>query len=174
MPNSDLLDYLMLQQLSSGGGAVGAQVWLQVALLVCLFGVGVFRPDVVRAKPLFRLACVLFALSLLISPTLNFLLSYFLRPSGSGPGYPRVNAEMALLLSFPSIISSVLFALSLVCGLCSLGLGGAAHAANKPPQPLARLTPFPAAEPAPASTANPPPAARGGTTGGVHPLDEPD
>src|SRR5437660_11068888 len=79
MPNSDLLEYLIYQQQLGGGGAAAAQVWLQVALLVCLFLAGIFRPEVVRAKPLFRMACVLLALSLLVSPTLNFLLGYLLR-----------------------------------------------------------------------------------------------
>src|SRR5437870_2673223 len=103
MQNSDLLEYLIYQQQLGGGGAASAQVWLQVALLVCLFLAAIFRPEVVRAKPLFRMACVLLALSLLVSPTLNFLLGYLLRlGSGSGPSYNRMNGDMTVLLSFPS------------------------------------------------------------------------
>ena len=107
MQSSDFLEYLVLQQ-AAGGGAAGAVVWLQVALLVCLFLVAILRPGVVRSKSLFRLAGVLFALSLLISPTLNFLLGYLYRLSGPGPSYGRMSGEMATLLSFPSVVSAVL------------------------------------------------------------------
>src|SRR5436190_21703414 len=120
MPNSDLLELLMYQQLGAGS-ASSAQVWLQVALMVCLFLAAIFRPEVVRAKPLFRMACVLLALSLLVSPTLNFLLGYLLRAgSGPGPSSSRMSGEMTVLLAFPSVVSSVLFGLSVICGLCSL------------------------------------------------------
>jgi hypothetical protein len=136
-----------------------------------LFVAGIYRPEVVRAKPLFRLACVLFALSLLISPTLNFLLGYLLRLSGpAGPTYSRLGGETAVLLSFPTMMSAVLFGLSVICGLCSLGVGTASGAAAKTPQSIAALGPHstaspPTVQPVPRRTASP---------GGVHPLDEPD
>ncbi len=164
MRNSDFLEYLMLQQL--GGGAASAQLWLQVAMLVCLFLAAVLRPEVVRSRPLFRLACVLFALSLLVSPTMNYLASYLFRSSSPGPGYGGgMDGDMALLMSFPSVISSVLFGLSLICGLCSLGLPGAAAAA-KSPQSLSALA-APSGAAAPDETYKPRPTA-------PHPLDEPD
>jgi len=170
MPNSDLLEYLVLQQLG-GGAAVSGQVWLQVAMLVCLFLVAILRPEVVRAKALFRMACVLFALSLLVSPTLNFLLSYLSRLGGAGAPYGRMQGDVSILMSFPSVISAVLFGLSLICGLCSLGLGSAAAAAAKPAQSLARFMAQPA------SAAGGPedlPKPRRAPSSGIHPLDEPD
>src|SRR5262245_21989679 len=100
MQNSDLLEILVLQQLGSSGAAAMAQVWLQVAMLVCLFSAAILRPEVVRAKALFRMSCVLFALSLLVSPTLNFLLGYLLRANNPGPAYGRMQGEMTVLLSF--------------------------------------------------------------------------
>jgi hypothetical protein len=117
------------------------------------------------------MACVLFALSLLVSPTLNFLLGYLVRLGTMGPGYGRMQSEMTVLLSFPSVISSVLFGLSLICGLCSLGLGGAGTAAAKAPQSVAKIAP----QPTPAAggwddMSGP----RSTPAGKPHPLDEPD
>jgi hypothetical protein len=132
MPNTNALEYMILQQLFGGGAGGAGQVWLQVAMLVCLFVTGIYRPEVVRAKPLFRLACILFAISLLISPTLNLLLSYLMQMGNSGPSYGRVSDESAMLFSFPSMISAVLFGLSVICGLSSLGLGGLIQALHPP------------------------------------------
>jgi hypothetical protein len=171
MQNSDVLEYLMLQQLGGGGAAASAQVWLQVALLVCLFLAAILRPEVVRAKALFRMACVLFALSLLVSPTLNFLLGYLLRLGNPGPAYGRMQGEMTVLLSFPSVISSVLFGLSLICGLCSLGLGGAVAAAAKTPQSMSKVATQPTR---PAGGLEDIPQPRSAPPSRVHPLDEPD
>jgi hypothetical protein len=171
--NSNLLEYMMLQQLTGGGGgAAGAHVWLQVAMLVCLFLAGLYRPDVVRAKPLFRLACVLFALSLLVSPTLNFLLGYLLSwGGGPGPGFGQMGGETAIIMSFPTMISAILFGLSVICGLSSLGLGAASSAAAKAPQSMGRLPPQPMP---PTGLPEPAPRPRTAPPSGVHPLDEPD
>jgi hypothetical protein len=177
MRDSDYLEYLVLQQLS-GGGAGASVVWLQVALLVCLFLVAVLRPSVIRAKALFRLAGVLFALSLLVSPTLNLLLGYLYRLGGGGSSFGR-SSEMTILFSFPAVISAVLFGLSLICGLCSLGLGsaGAASAAAiKPPQTMAELANRPDPRDAgwdeiPKPRSGPP---SSGPPSSPHPLDEPD
>ncbi len=169
MRTDDFLEYLVLQQLG-GGAAVSAQVWLQVAMLVSLFLAAILRPEVIRAKALFRMACVLFALSLLVSPTLNFLLGQLSRSGSAGPGYGgAMDGEMAILLSFPSVISSVLFGLSLICGLCSLvSTSGAAAAKGR--QSIAALT-APSDPPrATDETYQPRPAPPSGT----HPLDAPD
>jgi hypothetical protein len=169
MANNNFLDYLVYQQLIGGGSAGSSQVWLQVAMLVCLFLVAIFRPEVVRAKPLFRMACMLLALSLLVSPTLNFLLGYLLRVgSGPGPMYGSMSGDMTVLLSFPSVVGSVLFGLSVICGLCSLGLTGIPPAAAKRSQSLTGWGPTsnpPIAQPPPRRVQNP---------DGMHPLDEPD
>src|SRR5262249_32784876 len=124
----------------------------------------------------FRMACILLALSLLVSPTLNFLLGYLLRiGAGPGPSYGNMSGEMTVLLSFPSVVGSVLFGLSVICGLCSLGLATIPAAVAKRSQSLKGWGPIsnsPGNQPESLPQQSPP--RRLQNPDGVHPLDEPD
>jgi hypothetical protein len=167
----DLLQYLMWNSLAGGGGAASAQLWLQIVFLVCLFGTAVLRPEAIRNKALFRSACVMFVFSLLISPSMNFLMGYVMQISPGGMMSPTRGPadEAMLLMSAPSLVASVLFGLSVLCALLSLGImpsrrgraGSGAPVAEGPSSGAPRTLPTGWGEAEP-------PAAR------VHPLDEPD
>jgi hypothetical protein len=122
--DNEFLQYLLFKS-TAGDGLASAQLWLQIVFLACLFATALLRPEAIRSKPLFRGACILFVLSLLVSPTVNFLLGYFLsHGSGGSSPYPTrgLDEDVLLAASVPSMLGSVLFGLSIICSFFSLEL----------------------------------------------------
>lgn len=112
-------ELLLLQRLFMGG-----QGWLQVALLVCLFVVLVFRPERIYSRTLFRWSCLLLALSVIAPPLLALCLDMFdllgfqsvgRRMSRSGGGW------QSLLTWLANMSGPLLLAASIFLGLLSLG-----------------------------------------------------
>jgi hypothetical protein len=129
----DQLIYLQLFQQLFGSGTG----WTHATLLASLFLVLIFRPERIRSRTLFYVACWCFALSVLVAPTLTALFSVtgwnpFAGPSGPGVfggpgGSPLVT--MVAYLSGP-----VLFGLSVLFGLLALVPGPRQDSPFQPPR----------------------------------------
>jgi len=104
-----------LKQMVGGGHALG-----QVALLVCLFMVFLYRPDRVRIRLLFALSCLLLACSIIVPPTLSVLMRFFQEwPTAPFKPVHKISAD---LLELRNASGPALFGLSLLCGFASLSL----------------------------------------------------
>lgn len=125
-------ELFLLQQLFGGGNAQG---WLAAAYLLGLIAVLAYRPERIRMPGLFRWACVLFALSVMVPPMLTGMFTLLqsigksaFRPSrGSGDFwvylYPMLNASGPVLLG-----------ISLICALVALSPGPRSRALPQPPR----------------------------------------
>lgn len=67
----DVQELFYLRQLLGSG-----QGWLQVGFLLCLFAVLLFRPERIRSPALFRLALLLFVLSVVAPHVLTFCFGF--------------------------------------------------------------------------------------------------
>lgn len=67
----DMEQLFYLRQLLGSG-----QGWLQVGFLLCLFAVLLFRPERIRSPALFRLALLLFVLSVIVPHVLTFCFAF--------------------------------------------------------------------------------------------------
>jgi hypothetical protein len=96
------------------------QVWLNVALIVCIFGVLIFRPERVVSLVSLRFACVLFALSL-IAPS---LLALFLGAATEAPrpqrGNPMEDVTLSLSMKILNLLGPMLFAGAFLTGIWSI------------------------------------------------------
>ena len=110
-------ELLYLRQLFGNSG----HGWLQVTLLGFLFLVLIFKPDRIVNRSLFRIACFLFALSVILPPLVT--LSTSLLAGDTASSYSRSRAMMSgspLMMSLSSSLGPVLFGISALCGLLSL------------------------------------------------------
>ena len=106
-----------LRQLFGGS----AQGWLQVTLLGFLFLVLVFKPDRIHNRSLFRVACLLFALSVIVPPVLTFGVSFLADGATSSyRNYGPTMGESPLMLSLTGVWAPVLCGTSAMCALLSL------------------------------------------------------
>jgi len=108
--------------------------WLYAACLLGLIAVLAFRPERIRLPALFRWACVLFALSIIVPPALSGLFGFLQGMDGGygsmrGPGdfwvivYPLLNAAGPVLLG-----------ISIICALVAISPGPRYSAAAQPPR----------------------------------------
>jgi len=104
-----------IKQLLGGGYTLG-----QVALLVCIFVVFLYRPERVRVRSLFALACVLLACSVIVPPTMSVLINFF-QDDPITP-FKATDKTTANLLEMRNASGPALFGLSLLCGFASLSL----------------------------------------------------
>lgn len=110
-------ELLYLRQLLGNSG----QGWLQVTLLGFLFLVLVFRPERISNRSLFRVACLLFALSIIVPPVLTFSVSFLTDvATPSQRNYGGMMGESPLMWSLTRALETVLFGTSAMCGLLSL------------------------------------------------------
>jgi len=110
---------------------LGATGWTHATLLASLFLVLVFRPERIRSRTLFYIACWCFGLSLLISPTLNVLVSVL----GSSPfGGPRGPGGSPLVALVAYLSGPVLFGLSVLLALLALVPGPGQATQFQPPR----------------------------------------
>jgi hypothetical protein len=96
---------------------VGNSAWVSVAMLCGLLVTLIFRPNSIRNPFLFRTACWLFGLSMILSPLLNMILN-MLRSSFMGAGM-RPN-ESELLVFCAAAVGPIMHGVSILCGLLSL------------------------------------------------------
>lgn len=94
------------------------QVWLNVAFLVCVFGVLMFKPERIVNIASFRSACLLFALSL-IAPSLGMFLvdtaTDTKRPPMANPF-----GDVTLTMKIVNLLAPSLFAGAFLAGISSL------------------------------------------------------
>ena len=83
------------------------QVWLNVAFVVCVFTVVTYKPDRIRNLSMFRMGCILFALSV-IAPSLMFIVGTATQQTRSGGGNPF--GEITLTLKIANLVAPLLFA----------------------------------------------------------------
>ena len=104
-------EWLLLQQYVGGG-----RVWLQVAFLVCLFGVIVFKPECIKNLSLFRKSYLLFAFSIIVPG----LFAFFAGPLATARGGFRPGTQLDTTVQVISASGPVLFGLSIICALGAL------------------------------------------------------
>lgn len=110
-------EWLFLRRLLGDTG----QGWLQATMLGFLFLVLAFKPDRIHNRALFRVACLLFALSLLIAPILNFALTLLAdSPGPSSRGFPGLMGGSRVTYMLITTIGPILFGISVMCALVSL------------------------------------------------------
>ena len=116
---------LYLRQMFGGGGSG----WVQAVLVLCLFLVVLWKPERIRVPALFKMACMLLALSVVFPELLNSCMWFWNlmfpgsqgsrgamggilgRGSSGGPG---------LLFIISGLSGPVLTSLTLICGLFSI------------------------------------------------------
>lgn len=139
---NNLFETMIYSQIFGGGlgGAFGGQLWLYVAYLVCLFAVIIYKPERIRNLSMYRRACYLFAISLLLPSLITLAMGTVLAGTGgaafasrgavfaqpgmfSGQGGPNQfdgSYVMQLALQVLNAFGPVLFAISILCALISL------------------------------------------------------
>ena len=90
------------------------QIWLNVAFIACVFVVIAFRPERIRNLSLFQVACLLFALSLIIPGIGAFFLD-----EGRGTGRALAN-ELSTMVKVMNLLPQLLFASAFVLAVNSL------------------------------------------------------
>ena len=123
-------ELFFLRQLLGGG-----QGWLSFGLLLCLFGVLLFRPERIRSPELFRLAWLFFALSIIVPPVLMSCLSFF--QFTGGPSFRSPRGMSSLLLTVQGASGPLLLGLSLIFAFLALSpRRGARHGESPVKHPL--------------------------------------
>jgi hypothetical protein len=104
-------------------GAEGV-IWLEVALLIGLLCIAIWRPQRVGKPALFRMACTLFAISLLVQPIAEVIFRVAVSdlPDSGSDRSDRALRTPLLVFSIMSLAGRILFAFSVVCALGSLDL----------------------------------------------------
>ena len=125
----ELFVYQQLQQLFGGGGLV----WLQAAYLLGLIAVLAFRPERIRLPGLFRWACILFALAVMVPPVLTALLG-LLQTIGGGAYRPMRGPGDVFTILIPVINAAgpVLLGASLLCALIAVSPAGRLQGPSQP------------------------------------------
>jgi hypothetical protein len=109
-------ELMYLQQLLGRSG----EGWLSVTLLVGLLLALIFRPNTIHNLFLFRAACWLLALSVVIPPMSNLMISLF---GVSRSGAFRMGtsfSEAQLLVACTNTLGFIMQGASILCGLFSL------------------------------------------------------
>jgi hypothetical protein len=108
-------DFLVMQQLLSGGG----RGWSEAALLIGLFLVLIWQPERIRRLGLFQIACWLFALSFLVPSTFNLLVAT--EALASAPQYrPSSGSLWPGALTSVYSLGTVFFGASVICALLAI------------------------------------------------------
>jgi hypothetical protein len=109
-------ELLLLRQLLGTAG----DIWLSVTLLAGFIVVLVFRPERVQQWSLFRSACWMLALSVVIPPVLNVLFTLSTNPGSPSWGMRSSSGEFSLIFYCSSLVSPSLQGLGILFGLLSL------------------------------------------------------
>lgn len=122
-------ELLYMRQLLGGGG----QGWLQVTLLAFLFLILVFKPERIERPGLFKVACLLFVLSIVLPSVVTMSLS--LVAGGAMSSYFRgsgMASEVPILVSLITLFEPALLAASVMSGLMALFPVRGSHSTTKP------------------------------------------
>ncbi len=95
--------------------------YTQLAMLIGLLLVAIYRPERIYVLGMFRLSCVLLAVSVLVTPITSVIISMMVTVSSSPPnrsGGPT--SEFAIMYSLAQVVEPILVALSICFGLFSL------------------------------------------------------
>lgn len=95
------------------------QVWLNVAFVVCVFGVALMRPGRIRNLSMFRAATVFFAISLIAPSVGLFLMS----SGGEGAASARANpfgGEVTTGMKLVDMLPVALYAVAFLTAIESL------------------------------------------------------
>lgn len=99
------------------------QVWLNVAFVVCMFGVVIYRPGRIRSHTLFRAAVVFFTLSM-VAPSLGmFLLDTAADTKPSARTNPFAAAEVTMGMKIINLLPTVLYAIAFLSAIESMMSG---------------------------------------------------
>ncbi len=108
-------ELMYLQQLFGRGNSISISVTLLIGFLLVL----IFRPNSIHRPLLFRLACWLLALTVVVPASLSLLLS--LGFSGGGyPGRMSPGSEMSFAIACANFTGPVLEGACIICGLTAL------------------------------------------------------
>lgn len=95
--------------------------WLSVTLLVGLLLALIYRPGSIHNLFLFRVACWLLALSVVVSPLMRMFISMFpMNFSGNSPYGMSPSSTYQFLSASVYVVEAGLEGASLICGLLSL------------------------------------------------------
>ena len=121
-----------LKLLADGGG----QSWVTPALLVCLFLALLFKPERIRNRALFRLACLLFGFSIMGPPLMHVGIGLLLGDVGAlfsaGAIRGGVSDTVRLFLSLHQVLGPILLGSSLICGLLCMCPGANEGQSSEP------------------------------------------
>jgi hypothetical protein len=124
-------EFYLLQQLFGGN----AQGWLAAAYLLGLIAVLAYRPERIRLPGLFRWACVLFALSVMVPPMLMALFAFLQSVGSSAYGRsPGLGASWTFLYPLVNGSGPVLLGVSLICALIAVSPGPRYPGPPQPPR----------------------------------------
>ena len=124
-------EILFLKQLLGGGG----EGWLQAAYLLGLIVLLAYRPERIRLPGLFRWACVLFALSVMVPPALTGLFGFLEGIAGNAFAPTRgAGSAWTFVLLLLNATGPVLLGISLICALVAVSPGPQYPAPLQPPR----------------------------------------
>ena len=106
----------------------------QLAMLIGLLLVVIYRPERIYLPGMFRLSCVLLAVSILVTPVASAIISTMTTILSSGMGRPGGPSGFSSLYSLIQIIESILVALSICFGIFSLLPSSREHRRSGPAQ----------------------------------------
>ncbi len=107
-------ELMYLEQLLGRGNSV----WMSVALLIGFLLVLIFRPNTIHHPILFRAACWLLALAVVVPPCLSLLLS--LGSPGGYPGRMSQSFELSFFMACVNLTGPLLQGGCIICGLTAL------------------------------------------------------
>ncbi len=94
--------------------------YAQVTMLVGLLLVAIYRPERICLPGMFRLSCVLLAVSIPVTAVVTFIMNAMVDVTGSGLSRMGNASGFAVLLSMLQVIEPILVGLSICLGLFSL------------------------------------------------------
>ncbi len=94
--------------------------YAQVTMLVGLLLVAIYRPERICLPGMFRLSCVLLAVSIPVTAVVTFIMNAMVDVTGSGLSRMGNASGFAVLFSMLQVIEPILVGLSICLGLFSL------------------------------------------------------
>jgi hypothetical protein len=125
-------EFFYLKQLFGGSG----QGWFQVTLLASLFLVLIFRPERIENRGLFRTACLLLALAIIVPPALQLCMSLLIGSLELHQVSRSMAGGSSMVMSLMNVVEPSLLGASALCGLLSLMPGKARQRIEAAKHPL--------------------------------------
>jgi Na+-translocating ferredoxin:NAD+ oxidoreductase RnfD subunit len=107
-------EMMYLEQLFGRGNTL----WVSVTLLMGFLLVLIFRPNTIHRPILFRVACWLLALTVVVPACVSLLLS--LCSPGGYPGRMSQNFELSFFMACANLTGPILQGACVICGLTAL------------------------------------------------------